>query len=136
MEQLQAVAGALKKAFSECRVFTEQVKAVGNRSCFLVKEIDCTLKKELNEVYRLAEKFEVAYYDGGRSDKVCVMVNERLDDLLKEVDGLHGIKKKFEIKGGVLKVVYEYGCRVRLAEAEAKQKMNGVKIGMEMICGE
>ncbi len=136
MEQLKAVAGALTIAFPECRVFTEQVKAVGNRSCFLVKEVDCSLKKELNEVYRLAEKFEVAYYDGGRSDKVCVMVNERLDGLLKKVDGLRGVKRKFEIKGGVLKVVYEYGCRVRLAEPEVKRKMNGVKIGMEMICGE
>lgn len=136
MEQLKAVADAVAAAFPKCRVFTENVKAVGNLPCLVVREMDCALKKELNDVYRLAEKFEVVYYDGGKSDKSCMAVNEKLDLVLRRVGGLHGIKKKFEIKSGVLKVVYEYGCRVRLAETEAKQKMSGVKIGMEMICGE
>lgn len=132
MEQLKAVVDVLAAEFPKCRVFTENVKAVGNRPCFLVKAVDCGLKKELNDVYRLAEKFEIVYYDGGQSDKGCVAVNEKLDVVLRRVGGLHGIKRKFEIKSGVLRVVYEYCCRVRLCRAEVKEKMSGMKIGLEI----
>ena len=135
MEQLKAVVKALEEAFPKCRVYTEKVKAAGNLSCFYVRAVDCGLKKELNDVYRLKEQYEIAYYDREKSDKSCLAVNEKLDYYLKRVGGISGRKLKFEIKNGVSKTVFEYSCRVRLAEPEAKNKMSGIKIGMEMIFG-
>lgn len=135
MEQLKALVDTLEDAFPQYKVFTEKVKAVGNLSCFYVKASDSSLQKELNEVYRLIEKFEIAYYDADKSNKKCVSMNENLDYHLKKVGGLAGKKNKFEIKDGVLKVVYEYSCRVRLGETVAKSKMNEMKIGMEMVLG-
>lgn len=133
MEQFKAVVNVLEDCFPDYKVYTEKVNALGNLSCFYVKVLDSSLQKELNDVYRLTEKFEIIYYDVDKSDKSCFSLNEDMDYFLRNVGGLRGKRRKSEVKNGVLKAVYEYSYRVRLGEVAVKEKMNGIKIGMEMV---
>ncbi|MGI5824454.1 MAG: phage tail terminator family protein [Bacillota bacterium] len=133
MEQLRAIVKILTAAFPGYGIFTEKVKAVGNSPCFFVKEKECCLSRELNGVYRLREVFTVSYYNPERNIKDCMRVGELLDFCLKKVDGVWGKKLTSEISDGILNTEYEYSVRVRLAKPENKEKMQNVKIGMEMV---
>ena len=133
MEQITALVQVLQKNFPEYPIYTEKVKFSGIRPCFLVQLKESTLKKEINEVYCLKEVFEISYCGKEKNNKECMSVNEALDFYLKSIDGVWGRKRKYRIADGVLKVEYEYSARVRLSEPRVQAKMQGIKLGMEMI---
>ena len=91
------------------------------------------MKKEINGLYYLTEIFEISYFDKEKNLKNCTQINEELDYYLKNVDGAWGKKRSFKIKDGVLYVEYEYSARVRLQQPEPPTKMQGIKLGLEMI---
>lgn len=133
MEQLKAVVKELETYFPDIAVFTEKIKFDNGLPCFLVKEKESLLQKELNETYRLTEVFEISYFDPVKSMKNGLRINEDLDLCLKCIDGIKGKKINFSNVDGTLKLEYQYSYRVYLSESEKTEKMNYAKIGMEMI---
>ena len=133
MEQIKALTAALQKNYVGYPVYTEKVKAVDRKPCFLVRQTGSSLKKEINGLYYLIEIFEISYFDKEKNLKNCTQINEELDYYLKNVDGAWGKKRSFKIKDGVLSVEYEYSARVRLQQPEPPTKMQGIKLGLEMI---
>ena len=133
VEQISALVKVLKDKYPEYPVYTEKVKFTGVKPCFLVQLKESTLKKEINGVYCLTEIFEISYCGKEKNIKKCMSVNEDLDVYLKNIDGVWGKKRKYQVKDGILKVEYEYSARVRLVSPQTQTKMQGIKLGMEMI---